>query len=135
MNYSRRKGKKNRTGARGERIAARWLRLRGYRIRGRNVAMRRGELDIVASRGKYLVFCEVKTRADGENIGIYGSPSVAVNREKREHLIAAAREYLALYPTKKLPRIDVIEVYLDPQTGRKKRVVQLKNAVKDDVGR
>ena len=129
MNYAKRKGEKNITGARGEKYAARWLRFRGYRIVGRNVVMKRGEIDIIARRGGSLVFVEVKTRKDGENVAVYGRPALSVNREKRTHLSAAAQEYLRENPTKLRPRIDVIEVYLDPDNPRRRRIVQLKSAV------
>ena len=130
MRYRNRKGEKNKTGQRGEKYAARWMRLRGYRIVGRNVEMKRGELDIIAKRGGSIVFVEVKTRRDNKNIGIYGRPADAVNYEKRKHIISAAQEYLRLHPTKRTPRIDIIEVYLDPENPRRHRIVQLKSAVK-----
>ena len=128
MKLNEKSGAKNRTGAYGERCAARWLRLRGYRIVGRNEEMRRGEIDIIAKRGKYIVFCEVKTRTESPALEIYGRPATAVNRTKREHFVGAVKEYLALHPTNKQPRIDIIEVYLDPQKKRRHRVVQIKSA-------
>ncbi|MDP7070623.1 MAG: YraN family protein [Phycisphaerales bacterium] len=47
---------------RGERAARRWMRIRGWRILGRNVRIGRDELDIVAipRRGKVLAIVEVK---------------------------------------------------------------------------
>lgn len=128
MKLSKKKGEKNRIGARGEKYAARWLFLHGYRIVGRNVEMKRGELDIVAKRGKYIVFFEVKTRSDFPN-ETYGRPAYAVNYEKRRHIIGAAEEYLRAHPTDKIPRIDIIEVYLDPEHRRRHRVVQIKSAI------
>jgi len=43
-------------------LAAEHLKRRGYEIVERNYRTRYGELDIVASDGKTLVFCEVKSR-------------------------------------------------------------------------
>ena len=43
---------------RGERIAARHYRLRGYRILGSNVRVGGGELDLIVRRGGRLVFVE-----------------------------------------------------------------------------
>ena len=43
-------------GRRGERIAAWWLRLQGWRIVGERVRTGRGEIDLVARRGKTLAF-------------------------------------------------------------------------------
>ena len=132
MKLSKKKGNKNKTGARGERYAARWLWFHGYRIIARNAEMYSGEIDVIASRGKYICFCEVKTRTDGENIAIYGRPARAVNREKRVHIVRAAKEYLRGHPSKLQPRMDIIEVYLDPDKKRKHRIVHIKNAFGDE---
>ncbi len=51
-------------GRRAERIAALWLRLKGYRILGARVRTPAGEIDIVARRGRMLAFVEVKARDD-----------------------------------------------------------------------
>ena len=45
----------------GERVAAEYLRRRGFTILGRNITKKTGELDIVAQEGKTLYFVEVKT--------------------------------------------------------------------------
>lgn len=45
----------------GERIAAEYLRRRGFEIVGRNVARKTGELDVIARMGETLHFVEVKT--------------------------------------------------------------------------
>jgi len=50
-------------GRRAESLAAWWLRLKGYRILARRVRTRAGEVDLVAGRGRCLVFVEVKYRA------------------------------------------------------------------------
>lgn len=49
-------------GRRSERIAALWLRLKGYRILDQRVRTPIGEIDLVARRGRSLVFVEVKAR-------------------------------------------------------------------------
>ena len=62
--------KAERGGRRAERLAAWWLRLKGWRI----VAMRArtpvGEVDIVARRGRVPAFVEVKARASEEQAGL-----------------------------------------------------------------
>ena len=50
----------------GERCAEWYYRLHGYRILARNFRVRGGELDLVARRGKTVVFAEVKTRISCE---------------------------------------------------------------------
>ena len=49
-------------GRRGERIAAWWLRLKGWRILDRRVRTPVGEIDLIARKGKQVAFIEVKTR-------------------------------------------------------------------------
>ena len=50
-------------GRRAENIAAWWLRLQGYAILARRARVPGGEVDLVARRGRTLVFVEVKARA------------------------------------------------------------------------
>jgi putative endonuclease len=79
---------------RGERIAARHYRLRGYRILGANIRAGGHELDLIARRGGRLVFVEVKERARNS----YGGPVGAVNREKRRRVRHAAASWLQTHP-------------------------------------
>jgi putative endonuclease len=51
-----------------ERRAAWWYRLHGYRILDTNVWLAGAELDIVARRGRCVVFCEVKSKT-GDGFG------------------------------------------------------------------
>jgi putative endonuclease len=50
-------------GRRGERLAAWFLRLHGWRIVARRVKTPRGEIDLIARRGRTVAFVEVKWRA------------------------------------------------------------------------
>jgi putative endonuclease len=52
-----------RGGRRAERIAAWWLRLKGWRILAMRARTPVGEVDLIARRGKVLAFIEVKARA------------------------------------------------------------------------
>ena len=77
-----------------ERRAAWWYRLRGYRVLATNVWLAGNELDVVARRGRQLVFCEVKSKA-GEK---YGDPAEMVSQEKVRRLRRAAEAWLARHP-------------------------------------
>src|SRR5262249_49066169 len=69
-----------RRGARGEKLARRFLRSRGYKILYRNFrACGGGEIDIVCRDGDTLIFVEVKTRSDED----FGRPIEAVDRQKQ----------------------------------------------------
>jgi putative endonuclease len=94
-----------RDGARGgaaeERRARLHYRLLGYRILDRNAWLAGYELDLVARRGRQLVFCEVKgKRGDG-----YGDPLEMVDAEKQRRLRRAAESWLARHP--ELAELDV----------------------------
>ncbi|MEG1181050.1 MAG: YraN family protein [Oscillospiraceae bacterium] len=94
------------TGAMGEQQAASNLEDCGYKIIARNYSCRFGEIDIIAQKGGYLVFCEVKTR--GTNPLVAARESVDVRKQKRLKL--AAQDYLANNQTDLQPRFDYIEV-------------------------
>ena len=78
-------------GRRAEDLAHRHLQRSGFRVVARNYRRRagRGEIDIVSWDGPSLVFVEVKARGHG-----LVPPELAVDREKREHIILTAAEYL-----------------------------------------
>ena len=77
-------------GERGEIVAAKFLKRRGYHILGRQVDTRHGEIDIVAVDGRTVVFVEVKTRHSTET----GHPADAVDEGKQKRLTRAALAYL-----------------------------------------
>jgi putative endonuclease len=84
----------NPAGARAERRARLHYRLRGYRILETNVWAGGHELDVVARRGRQLVFCEVKAKLGGG----YGDPTEMVGPEKQRRLWRAAETWLAHHP-------------------------------------
>ncbi len=69
---------------------AAWYRAHGYEVLARNWRCREGELDLVASSGPHLVFCEVKTRSSTA----YGTPVEAVTRAKQLRLRRLAARWL-----------------------------------------
>jgi putative endonuclease len=81
-------------GASAERRARLHYRLRGYRILGANVWAGGHELDVVARRGRVLVFCEVKAKRGAG----YGEPAEMVGAEKQRRLRQAAESWLACHP-------------------------------------
>ena len=97
----------------GEKKAAFYLFLHGYRILERNWRSGKYEIDIIAATRKDLVFVEVKTRTYQQtNLEMAPPPKNAVNAAKQEYTRHAAQSYLYQHPTQKQPRMDVIEVWL-----------------------
>lgn len=96
----------------GEEVAARHMKKLGYRIVARNLHEGRNELDLIAENGEYIVFVEVKTRSSATYAYDYGSAADAVTPAKQKRTVEAARAYLYKSHSQKMPRFDVIEVYL-----------------------
>ena len=63
-----------RRGRRGETLAAWYLRLKGWRIVARRVRTARGEIDIVARRGRTVCFIEVKWRQNARDLDLAIDP-------------------------------------------------------------
>jgi len=93
-----RQGERDRgLGPRGEELAVRWLRRRGYKILARNYRCPSGEADVIAldaagrgGAGPTIVFVEVKTRSSDA----YVDPASAIDQRKRRQLTRVARHYL-----------------------------------------
>ena len=96
----------NEAGKKGEKIAADYLLKKGSRIVSRNFRSKRGEIDLIATTGNYLVFVEVKEREANALV----SPLEAVTSAKRARVIRAAQYYLMRYPSHLQPRFDVIAI-------------------------
>jgi putative endonuclease len=95
------------TGAAGERLAREYLEQSGLRILETNFRFGRGEIDIVAAEGEYLVFCEVKLR----HSAAFGSPEDAVTPAKQRQLRRVATGYLARKGITDHPcRFDVVAI-------------------------
>ncbi len=93
---------------RGERRAALHYRLRGYRILARNARAGGNELDLVARRGRTVVFCEVKEKRGRR----FGDPEEMVGEEKQRRVRRAAEAWLAAHPELEdcAVRFDVVAV-------------------------
>jgi putative endonuclease len=88
---SRIKGPRHlRVGRWGERLAAGYLRLAGYRILDRNFRCPMGEIDIIARKRNLLVFVEVRTR----HAGSLQHPLETIDHVKIARTVNAAKIYL-----------------------------------------
>lgn len=80
------------SGLRAEMLASLLLRFKLYRILARRLKTKAGEIDLVARRGRTLVFVEVKTRQDPE----IAAGSIAPHQQSR--LARAASLFVARNP-------------------------------------
>lgn len=74
--------------------ACEYLEQKGYKIIERNFRAYKGEIDIIAKDGQYLVFVEVKFRAKNS----FGYSAEAVNVHKQNIIYKVAEGYLKLHP-------------------------------------
>lgn len=109
-------------GAWGEGVAARYLEERGYTVAARNVRTPYGEIDIVAEKDDFTSFVEVKTRTTSS----YGPPEISVTPRKQEHMVAAAEHYSAERAIDHW-QIDVIAVEGKP--GKQPTITHFENAI------
>ena len=94
-------------GAWGEALAAEYLRKKRYTILATNFRTRMGEIDLIASNRRYLVFVEVKLRKNAD----FAMAREFVDARKQRKIRDTAQWYLATHPTDLQPRCDVIEIY------------------------
>jgi putative endonuclease len=107
----------------GEDAAANYLRSKGYTILHRNIRFPEGELDLVATSGRTLIFIEVKTRANES----FGSPFQSVSEGKQRRQAAMARRFVSLCRLQEFPvRFDVVSVVLPP--GQPPKIEHIESA-------
>jgi putative endonuclease len=84
-------GHRKQLGRLGEQLAAEHFGRLGYDVLARNHHTRYGELDLVLSDGRTLVFCEVKTR----RVGSGADPFENLHPAKQEQVRRMAAAWLA----------------------------------------
>lgn len=109
-------------GRMAEEYVARYLQGQGCEIAAQNYHSRFGEIDIIARRGGWLLFVEVKARRGGSLV----SPFEAVTPGKQKKLLLTASQYLMENQCPLQPRFDAAAVYM--QAGRIVRMEYLENA-------
>jgi putative endonuclease len=116
------RGHNKAVGRRGEKIAERYLKRRGYRIVARNFRAAGAEIDLVAMDGATVVFIEVKTRRNANA----GSPAESVTEHKQRQIRRAAEVFAARYrANERAMRFDVIAIV---GAGRQTQIELLKDA-------
>lgn len=93
-------------GQKGEDVAVDHLKSKGFKILCRNWKWGKNEIDIIAEDKNFIVFAEVKTRAEDFMM----APATAITREKQRAIISAADGYIRVKGIDKESRFDVITV-------------------------
>lgn len=106
--------RKEAVGKFGEEIARDFLVKKGYEIINCNLKLSYKEIDIIAKRGDFLVFVEVKTRSSS----LFGTAADALGSIKIGRFKKAAGHYLGLFKGLdfKKVRLDFIAVDLNKET-------------------
>ena len=101
------------SGAWGEALAAEYLRKKHYKLVAAGFHSRFGEIDLIVSDRKYLVFVEVKLRKTAD----FAKAMEYVDRRKQDKIRVTAEVFLSHNPTNLQPRFDVIEIYAPEGTA------------------
>lgn len=108
----------HRLGLRGERVAARFLKRRRYRVLVRNYRCAAGEIDLICRHADTIVFVEVKTRSGDSAQDTQETVSAAqwrrVENAARCYLVKTASQHrpcrfdfvTILWPPNKTPRVE-----------------------------
>ena len=118
------------SGIEGEKLAARVLKKKKYKIIECNFRTPAGEIDIVARDGDCLVFVEVRTRGSIE----FGLPQETIRAKKKKRLFTAARWYMQKKSVgEDACRFDVVAVVM-PKDGSKPQIEVIEDAFRPEKG-
>lgn len=113
-----------RLGPRGELAAERFLLKQGYWIIERGFGEKTGEIDLIVSDGRSIIFVEVKSRTSD----VAGDPTEAVDLEKQRHISQTARLYVVKNRLEETSiRFDVVAI-LWPDLDLPPKITHYQNA-------
>lgn len=112
-------------GQKGEELAAKIMREKGFRVVDMNWKFGHLEMDVIAVSRKEIAFVEVKTRTTS----FAGKrPEEYVDDLKRRRMAAAANAYIKFHKIELTPRFDIIGITMDATTHEVKEVTHLEDA-------
>lgn len=95
-------------GMEGEQLAAAFLEQKGFVVLERNYRYKRSEIDLIVSRGNWLIFVEVKTRTSLA----FGFPEEFVDYHKKKMIFAGADHYMHTTNWSGNVRYDIVAINL-----------------------
>ena len=98
----------NDTGNWGEEKASEFLAGKGYEILEKNYRHKHAEIDLIAKKGKMLIFTEVKTRTGSG----FGMPEEFVNYTKAKLIMKAAENYIFATDWHFDVRFDIVSILI-----------------------
>jgi putative endonuclease len=93
-------------GTDGEDLAAAFLIEQGFKVLERNYRYKKSEIDLIVSRGNWLIFVEVKTRTSTA----FGFPEEFVDYNKKLKILEGALEYMYVKDWQGNVRYDIVAV-------------------------
>lgn len=96
----------NEIGKKGEELALRFVKDKGFKIRNINWRFKKNEIDIIAEKNNFLVVIEVKTRTSE----YFENPKEAVTISKQKFIIKATEAYINEFNVDLETRFDIIAV-------------------------
>jgi len=109
-------------GKTGEKLAAKFLKKKKYRILFKNYKTTVGEIDLIAQKGDAVIFVEVKARASE----FFGAPSESVTHHKRRKINQVASQFLTRHGLHGVEcRFDVVEIL---GAGKNEEIRHIENA-------
>ena len=91
----------------GQILMLNYLKKKKHHLFAAGFRCRYGEIDLIVSNRKYLVFVEVKLRKSSD----FARAMEYVDRNKQDKIRITASMYLSQNPTKLQPRFDIVEIY------------------------
>ncbi|MFZ2905848.1 MAG: YraN family protein [Cyclobacteriaceae bacterium] len=108
------------TGSQGERLAAEFLKKKGYEIVVQNYRHKHSEIDLIVKTETLLVFVEVKTRSSSS----FGEPETFVDSKKAARIFEGAEQYMVDNHWSGNIRFDIVAV----KTGVQTEIVHFEDA-------
>jgi len=90
----------------GEKLAADYLKDKGFIILKQNFRYKRFEIDLIVSKGGYVIFVEVKARKNN----LFGNPETFVTPKKIRAIRRAAEHFLRIQKWDIPIRFDTISI-------------------------